>query len=203
MVEFARYYINFIRKFFQDISNFFSTIVKAFADLIFKNTRENYDIFIEASESYSALDWVIGFIVILMNLIFIGFLLMKLFQLLGKYIRFVKTEIEKAELIQEVAVLSKRTKEIIEEKNRILALQVANLGKTPQEIEDEIQEQGVKDLLDEPEKEEDEGIDSRFVKLTKVDMKYNYQKEKLFMTEDDYLSLEEMTTRFITFPLHN
>ena len=199
MVEFARYYINFIRKFFQDIGNFFSTIVKAFADLIFKNTRENYDIFIEASESYSALDWVIGFIVILMNLIFIGFLLMKLFQLLGKYIRFVKTEIEKAELIQEVAVLSKRTKEIIEEKNRILALQVANLGKTPQEIEDEIQEQGVKDLLDEPEKEEDEGIDSRFVKLTKVDMKYNYQKEKLFMTEDDYLSLEEMTTRFINF----
>ena len=197
MVEFARYYINFIRKFFEDIGNFFETIVKAFADLIFKNTKENYNIFIEASQSYTALDWVIGFIVILMNLIFIGFLLMKLFQFLGKYIRFVKTEIEKAELIQEVAVLSKRTKEIIEEKNRILALQVANLGKTQEEIENEIQDQDAKDLIDEL--EEDDNINSRFARLTKIDMKYNYQKEKLFMTEQDFISLEEMTSRFINF----
>ncbi len=196
MVEFARYYINFIRKFFGDIGKFFSTILKAFTDLIFKNTQENYQLFLDASQNYSILDWIIGFLVIIVNLIFIGFLVLKLTQFLGRYIKFVKTEIEKAELIQEVAILSKRTKEIIEEKNRILALQVSNLGKTAEEIEEEIKDQDPAELIDE---KEDEAIQSRFIKLTKVDIKYNNQIQKVFMQEDDLVTLEEMTTRFINF----
>ena len=35
MVEFARYYINFIRKIVVDIGEFFKVILKAFTDLIF------------------------------------------------------------------------------------------------------------------------------------------------------------------------
>lgn len=196
MVEFARYYINFIRKFFVDIGEFFKTILEAFTDLLFKNNQENYQLFLDASQNYSVLDWVIGFVVILLNLIFIGFLLLKLFQFLGTYIKFVKTEIEKAELIQEVAVLSKRTKEIIEEKNRILALQVANLGKTAEEIEQEISNQTADQIIEETIEED---IESRFVKLTKVDLKYNYTVQKVFMQEDDLVTLEELTKRFINF----
>ena len=197
MVEFARYYINFIRKFFEDIGKFFSTLLKAFTDLIFKNTQENYQLFLEASQRYSVLDWIIGFLVIIMNLIFIGFLVMKLSQFLGRYIKFVKTEIEKADLIQEVAILSKRTKEIIEEKNRILALQVGNLGKTADEIEEEIKDKTPEDIVDE--QADEESIPSRFIKLTKVDIKYNNQLQKVFMQEDDLITLEEMTKQFINF----
>lgn len=196
MVEFARYYINFIRKFFVDIGEFFKTILKGFTDLLFKNTQENYALFIEASQKYSILDWVIGFIVILLNAIFIAFLLLKLFQFLAVYIKFVKTEIEKAELIQEVAVLSQRTKQIIEEKNRILALQVANLGKSAEEIEKQISEQSADEIIEE---KIEEDIKSRFIKLTKVDLKYNYTVEKIFMQEDDLVSLEGLTNRFINF----
>ncbi|MCD4827031.1 MAG: hypothetical protein K8Q99_04560 [Acholeplasmataceae bacterium] len=196
MVEFARYYINFIRKLFLDIGGFFKTIFEAFTDLLFKNSKENFQLFLDASQNYSVLDWIIGFIVILLNIVFIGFLLLKLFQFLGTYIKFVKTEIEKAELIQEVAVLSKRTKEIIEEKNRILALQVANLGKSAEEIEEQIEQKTADQIIEET---IDDDIESRFVKLTKVDLKYNYSVQKVFMQEDDLVSLEGLTTRFINF----
>lgn len=196
MVEFARYYINFIRKIVVDIGEFFKVILKAFTDLIFKNSQENLDLFLDASQNYSLLDWIIGFIVILINIVFIIFLALKLFQFLGKYIKFVKTEIEKAELIQEVAILSKRTKEIIEEKNRILALQVGNLGKSKEEIEEEIEDQTSDQIIEDKDLED---INSRFIKLTKVDMKYDYTMKKVFMQADDLVSLEELTSRFINF----
>ena len=65
-----------------------------------------------------------------------------------------------------------------------------------EEIEEEIEDKQVikslkiKDLED---------INSRFIKLTKVDMKYDYTMKKVFMQADDLVSLEELTSRFINF----
>jgi hypothetical protein len=48
MVEFARYYINFIREFFANIGEFFKKIFEAFADLLFNGVVEFFRTFILA-----------------------------------------------------------------------------------------------------------------------------------------------------------
>ncbi len=161
MVEFGRYYINFIRDIFQYMGSFFKGIFEVFSSLFIDGLRELYEKFILSSLQFSLLDWVMFVIVTLVNLIFIVVIIMKLIGLTKKYIKFVRTEIEKDDLVAEIAFLNQKTMELIDEKNKILALKVSNLGINPDQDEPEVDEEVV----------EDQG-EGRFVKLSMVDQEY-------------------------------
>jgi soluble P-type ATPase len=52
----------------------------------------------------------------------------KTISMIRRYVKFSVTEIEKDELLEEISFLNQKTVELIDEKNKILALKVSNLG---------------------------------------------------------------------------
>jgi hypothetical protein len=192
MVEFARYYIDFIRELFANIGEFFRNLFGIFADLFFHNVVEYFEKFILSSSQYTLLDWVMAFVVLIINLAFIIFLILKLYQWASRYFRFIKREIEKDELLEEISFLNEKTVELIDEKNKILALKVSNLGLSPEE-----QRKADKELMDE--QEEGPKGPSRFTKLIEIDKDYESRMTTIRMKEEDMINLRELVTRFINF----
>lgn len=193
MVEFARYYITLIRDFFANIGEFFKRIFEAFAGLLFNGTKDLFANLIAASSKFTLLDWVMAFLVLIINLAFFVFLVLRVYQFLRKYIKFSISEIEKDELLEEISFLNQKTVELIDEKNKILALKVSNLGispgaelKTAQEIKEE-------------EEKRQADIASRFVKLIHVDKEYSNQVTAVHMKPEDMINLKELVTRFVNF----
>ena len=193
MVEFARYYINFIRDFFANIGEFFKKLFGAFADLLFKGVVEFFEKFSDASPNFTLLDWVMAFVVLVINLAFLVFLALKLWQLITKYIKFAKKEFEKEELLEEITFLNTKTIELIDEKNKILALQIQKLGgATPDE-------QGKALSYDDQKKKDEYTGPSRFVKLIQVDREYENTVTAIHMKDEDMINLRELVSRFINF----
>ncbi len=187
MVEFGRYYINFIRDVFQYVGSFFKGIFEVFSSFFMDGIRELYEKFILASLQFSILDWIMFIIVSVVNMIFIVIIVMKLIGVIKKYIKFVKTEIEKDELVAEITFLNQKTMELIDEKNKILALKVSNLGINPEQEEP---------LNEEIIEEESEG---RFVKLSMVDQEYQQKPYVVAMKDEDMINLNQLVIRFIHF----
>lgn len=192
MVEFARYYINLIRQFFANIGEFFRRLFEAFTDFFFKGLVDFFNNFIMASASFNLLDWVIAFLVLLVNLAFIVFLVLRVYQFLRRYIKFMKKEIEKDDLLEEIALLNQKTVELVDEKNKILAMKVSNLGLSPDKAK-AMFEEGADD-----DKKKSTGP-SRFVKLIAVDNEYENTVTTVFMKQEDMITLSDLTKRFINF----
>lgn len=190
MVEFARYYINFIREVLNNVGEFFRRIFQAFADFFFNDIIRYVQNFIAASGAFNLLDWVIAFFVTLINAAFIGFVLLRLGLFVKRYFKFVKREVEKDDLLEEIALLNLKTAELVEEKNKILSLKMSDLGLIPDASKRELFG------LDE---DEEEKKPSRFVKLLAVDEKYKNQITSIQMSPDDMISLRDLTLRFINY----
>jgi hypothetical protein len=190
MVEFARYYIDFIRQLFANIGEFFKKLFEAFAGLLFNGVVQFFETFILRSEQFLLLDWVMAFLVLSVNIAFIVFLTLKLYQWIRRYVKFSVTEIEKDELLEEISFLNQKTVELIDEKNKILALKVSNLGVSSDEQREKAKQQ----------LEEDEYLGpSRFVKLLQVDKEYENQIIHVHMKDEDMINLNDLVKRFINF----
>ncbi len=192
MVEFSRFYINFIKELLNDIGNFFKAIFKAIADFFYNDIKGYVESFIKSIPNFKMVDWLIAILVLLINLVFIIFLTIRFFQLLRRYFRFTKREVEKDELLEEISLLNQKTLELIDEKNKILAMKVSNLGLTPHQYDEdeyEEEEEGVK----KPE------INSRFTKLIEVDQEYENVVTSVTMKPEDMINLEGLVERFINY----
>lgn len=194
MVEFSRYYINFIRELFTNIGKFFKRIFEAIADFFFNDIGTYIKGLVKASEQFSLVDWGVFFLVTIINLTFLTFLLIRLFQLLRRYIRFTSKEVEKDELLEEISLLNLKTSELIEEKNKILAMKVSNLGLQPSRFQEDEKEE----IFDE-EGEPKLPTESRFVKLIEVDEEYRDRINTITMDPEDMISLADMVERFVNF----
>lgn len=186
MVDFARHYMDFLRLFLDNIVTFFRRIFASIGKFFGTDIANYFNDFFNASKGFGFLDWLIAIIVILVNLLFLSFLFIKLFQWLRKYVRFTKKEIEKDALLEEVAILSQKAIELTSEKNEILKLKMESFGLNP-------------DLFEGQTKEEKTLIESRFTKLIEVDKKYNLMPLTTNMLLEDQLTLEELVGRFINF----
>ncbi len=188
MVEFARYYINFIREFFANIGKFFNDLVEAFTALFISGVVGHFQNFIGASLNFSLLDWVMAFVVFLINLTFIVFLTLKTYQLIRRYLKFFKSEMEKDELVEEISFLNQKTIELIDEKNKILAIKVTGTGPGSTLL-------GVK----KPDDEKEPKGPSRFIKLIHVDEEYKNIITAVHMRDEDLITMKDLVTKFINF----
>ncbi|MDY0276558.1 MAG: hypothetical protein RBQ97_00585 [Acholeplasma sp.] len=188
MVDFARYYIEFIKTLFNNLIAFFSSIFKAIGKFFGTDIWSYMSSFFESSKEFNFLDWVVAIIVIVINIAFASFLLIRIYQLLRKYIRFVIKEVEKDYLLEEISLLSQKAVQLTNEKNQILQLKMEAFGMNP----DLFEKKGSKD-------KKKNAIPSRFVKLIAVDDKYDGKNLVTNMTPDDMLTLNELVTRFINF----
>lgn len=193
MVNFSRYFISFLRTFFYNFKMFFSRLWEAISHAFFKDIVSYFEDLINGSNEFNALDWICEIITMIIMVGFFTFFVLRTFQFIRRYIRFTRREIEKDDLLEEVAQLNIKTAELIDEKNKILALKVSNLGfggvNDYSNPEEEVKEEVSKKVVS----------DSRFVKLTAVDDEYKTKITSIMMGPDDMVNLKDLVTRFINF----
>ena len=202
MNEFARYFIEFIKIWWSHFVSFWVSFAKAFKDGF--QVNDYFDNLSNFSGQFNFFSWLMFIIVTLIILTFIVFLLIKLYQILQRFFKFRKIEVEKDELMSEIAELNKQVKLLTKEKSSILSLKVGNLmdGKnvdmlTGNLVNDE-------DFDSFKENKNDEVIDvvddgNRFTKLIEVDEKYKDIPFSIQMSPDELLGLSQIVERFINF----
>lgn len=145
--------------------------------------------FMNSISTWNALDYIAFILVLIINIGFIVLLLILLFQLVRRYVRFVKREVDKDALVEEVSLLNQKVVELIDEKNKILAMRVSQIGAgTPGMVEYEGSSS--------KKKQENE---SRFSKLIQVDQLVMENPKITVMNQTDMLDLEGLVNRFINF----
>lgn len=197
MVEFARYYISFIRTFFSNIWNFIKSLFEAFGKFLYTDIVGYFKQLIDSSVEFTVLDWICLVIVFSINIAFFTFIILRIIQAIRRKIHFKYKKVEKEELLEEIAALNYKIEELIEEKNKVFAMKVSNLGLKPggrEEDEDTTRsgkpKEGSKKTVP---------TDSRFVKLISVDKEYELQSTIVNMSPEDMIGLPELTEKFINF----
>ncbi|MEA4822023.1 MAG: hypothetical protein VB122_07370 [Erysipelotrichales bacterium] len=194
MGEFAKFYIDLLKEFFNDIKEFFVGLYKVIAQ-IFINIWDYIQLFIERSKYFDTLGWVFSIVILSINIAFVIFLLIRLLQFLRRYFIFRKKELDKEELLQEIVNLNQKTLELQEEKNAIMGLKVSSISNFNQG------ESGyIPGSIDEKLMRADERIaNSRFTKLTAVDEVYENKNTRIVMNDTDFVSLSDLVDRFVNF----
>lgn len=199
MAEFSKYFISFLKKFFKNFLDWFKTLFSLFSKIFYSYPKQYINDIITScvnNENFKVLDWIVLVLVSIVLVIFFGLVIVVIFQFLRKYIRFRKREIEKDELVDEIAVLNNRVFDLVEEKNKILALRINQIGGTEAYARQADMERGTSSLKG---KRPALQSDSRFVKLTQVDKDYEIQSEFTVMQSSDMVNLPELIDRFIKY----
>lgn len=199
MAEFSKYFISFLKKFFENFLDWFKTLFSLFSKIFYSYPKQYINDIITScvnNENFKVLDWIVLVLVSIVLVIFFGLVIVVIFQFLRKYIRFRKREIEKDELVDEIAVLNNRVFDLVEEKNKILALRINQIGGTEAYARQADMERGTSSLKG---KRPALQSDSRFVKLTQVDKDYEISSEFTEMQSSDMVNLPELIDRFIKY----
>ena len=224
MNEFAQYYLEFMRQVWEQICNFFVGLYNCFADVLVLNHIDNIKLIGKYANSFNVLSWILFVIVDGITLAFIVLLFVKAFQLLRRWLKFRKKEVEKEDLLFEIAQLKEEVKRTIKDKERILNLQLGEVreqgllvpskGMIMQEDatggyypSDELVSVSPQSFLPSDMKSEKEVTSSsateekgRFSKLALVDQKYAESGiYHITMTEDDLVGLPEIINRFVNY----
>ena len=113
----------------------------------------------------SGAGWALVILAILFVLVLLGLIVFLVIHMIKKYIKFRKTLVEQETMLEEVGELNKKVTDLVNEKQKILAMKVSQLGLKPgeEEVEDENKETEVTDNI-------------RFSKLNQIDTEFkNYQ----------------------------
>ena len=129
MNQFSRFYVEFFTEMWYDILYFFENAV--WKDTIlrfFQNLKSYYDLLLIESQDFTIISWIMVVATFILNISLLVFLFARIFLWIKKFASFRAIEIEKNELIEEIARLNDRVIELADEKNQILALKVSQLG---------------------------------------------------------------------------
>ncbi len=222
MKEFSAFYVDLFEAIGNDIVFFFKTIWNDIIVRFFQNIIDYWNLMIEDSVLYefNLLSWIMVVVAGLLNITLVIFLVLRLYLWIKKYFSFRKVEIEKNELIEEIADLNEKVIDLIDEKNQILAMKVSQLGINPKtgEAGEGYTTSGslqpaygtagmsgpftgpvsIKSGSDSPQPTAPVGP-SRFVKLIAVDKEYAGKDTHIYMEDNDYVALPELVTRFVNF----
>ena len=168
-------------RFFSDLGRFFNKVFAApWADV-----PGNFDaygsIFSEHNRNFTGLDWFFYVLFFIFFIALIGAILFGLFILIRKYVRFVKKELDKDDMRQQVERLNYELYQATQEKDKILNLKSAYMGvKAPEDMAEADSSSAASD--------------SRFPKLVSVDELYKDKNTAIMFKEG--LSLEELCNKF-------
>jgi hypothetical protein len=131
MNAFSRYYVEVFTALWENIQYFFSDVLWKGIIVRFKDNILNYISILSEESSigdFTVLSWIMVFVTGFLNLSFIVFVIAKIVLVFRRYLSFRRIEIEKNELIEEIANLNDKVVSLVEEKNQIMAMKVSQLG---------------------------------------------------------------------------
>jgi hypothetical protein len=231
MNEFSRYYYGLLRDYlWPDILEFFEKgIWEGIFVRIFNNFKSYFQLLEAEMGDFTPVSWVMFVVSVILNFSLVLFIIAKLVIWFRKYASFRKIEIEKNELIEEIAMLNEKVLSLIDEKNQIMAMKVSQLGinaatgepgeqiitgslgraKRLQPAYEVVGAGGIAAVNipgsrlpqggAEDHLQQAQSGPSRFVKLIQVDKEYAGKDTHIYMEESDYLSLPEIVDRFVNF----
>lgn len=187
MDTFFRFLYEFLLQFFSSFIVMLKGIGNGFIQMF--NIPEYIKIINFYKDDFNTPEWILVACAILVIVLILGGIIFVIYFLVRKYIRFRKTLVDQESLLDEVASLNNQVADLVEEKERILAMKVSHLGLKP----------GEDDLEDNTEEVKDNNIDtttSRFPKLTSVDLQFSNYKIKSY---NNSFTLEELVEMFRNF----
>ena len=186
METFLRFLYEFLGQFFKGFILVFNAIIEGVKSLFdFSSYLEILNFY---KEDFSGPEWLFVALVIIILVLIVAGIFLLIFFFVRKYIRFRKTLVEQEDLLEEVAKLNEEVSSLVKEKEDILAMKVSHLGLRPDE--EDVEEVSKLD------NEEIDAMDTRFPKLTNIDINYsNYQIKNYNNT----FTLEELVELFRNF----
>ena len=169
METFTRFLYEFLSQFFSGIITIFSGLGKGITQLF--NISEYTNIVNNYKGDFSLPEWVMVGIAIFTIVLVYGMVILLIYFLIRKYVRFRKKVVEQESLLDEIGELNKRVGKLMKEKDEILAMKVSHLGLKPTESD-------IEDSSSQEKKEEDTNTGIRFAKLNEIDIEYANYKVK-------------------------
>ena len=191
MNGFSQFYIQFLKDLASNIGQWFQMHWAIIVKIFYGDWADNgyANLFMNSIGDWNALDYIAFILVLIINVGFVALLVILLFQLIRRYVRFVKREVDKDGLVEEVSLLNQKIVELIDEKNKILAMRVSQIGAGAP---------GVVDYEGQSTKKKGEN-ESRFSKLIQVDREAEENPRITVMNQSDMLDLPGLCDRFINY----
>ena len=195
MDTYIRFLYEFLSVFFSGLGMIFGGIINGFVQMF---NPKNYIYTIEFyNNDFSMPEWLGVGLAILILVILLGLILLVIYFLVRKYIRFRKTLVEQESMLEEIGELNKTVKDLVEEKEKILAMKVSQLGLKPGEEAEITNEEEVKEgdaSAEDPDLVNLENV--RFSKLHAIDVKY---KGYVVQKYNNDFTLEQLVETFRNF----
>ncbi len=190
MRDFSNYYFELIRQFFENCWEFIKSVFSAIGKFFGEDVVNYFKLLADCVGDFNPFEWICLIVVSVINVSFFVFLVLRLSQIIRRYIIFRKKEVDKQDLLEEISGLNQKVAELVDEKNKILALRVAGMaGVNPQ----------LPDVNTKDKKKKQATGESRFVKLIDVDIAYDERLTTIAMRPEDLIGLPQIVSRFIDF----
>ena len=191
MNTFFRFFYEFISVFFDGIRKILDGIINGIAKVF--NYFEYKKILDSYKDSFGFLEWIFVVLTVLLLVVIILGVLFLLFIKLRKYLRLRGQRLNQEELLDEIGNLNKKVRQLMKEKEELMAMKVSQLGLKPD---------GEGETNEPSENPEEQGEDTenagnvRFPKLVRIDERMKGFKAKNY---NGNFTLEELIDNFRCF----
>lgn len=189
MNSFSKYFLELFTKIWEDIKQWFIGLWNTLFRDVYYNFKDYGQIIKKHYPQFDAISWIMFILSSLIIIAFIYFLMLRMAYYIRKYLKFQRTEMEKDDLKEQIAVLNAKVLAAINEKNKILSMKVSQLQNLGIENSDITPARIV----------EEETEKARFVKLRAVDLQYNGQILQIYMRKEDQIPLDQIVDRFLNY----
>ena len=191
MNTFFRFFYEFISVFFDGIRKILDGIIngitKIFNYLEYKKILDSY------SSSFGFLEWIFVVLTVLLLVVIILGVLFLLFIKLRKYLRLRGQRLNQEELLDEIGNLNKKVRQLMKEKEELMAMKVSQLGLKP---DGEEETGGTGENPEEQTEDAENAGNVRFPKLVRIDERMRGVKPKNY---NGNFTLEELIDNFRCF----
>jgi len=122
MEQFAQWFINLFKNMMENIWLFIKTICLAIYKFIVIDLVTYATDFVAYSKSFTGLDWFVAIIALILLGVLIAMIIVLLFQVIRRYFKFSKKELDKETLMYQVNQLNLDISQLVEEKNAVVAM---------------------------------------------------------------------------------
>ena len=188
MNTFIRFLFEFMSVFFDGFFGIFKGIFLGFIQMF--NFRDYGYVISLYRKDFNIGEWILVVIAVIVLIIVLALIVLSIWFILRKYIRFRKTLVEQESMLDEIGNLQKEVAKLSNEKDKILAMKVSQLGLNPDEANITSEE----DVTGEEKPEDLANI--RFSKLHEIDIEYKDYKVQNY---NNTFTLEELVEIFRNF----
>ena len=191
MDTFIRFLYEFMSVFFEGFLGMFKGVFLGFIQMF--NIREYGYVISMYRKDFHMGEWILVVIAIIVLAVVLALIILVIWFIIRKYIKFRKTLVEQESMLEEIGNLQKEVVKLSNEKDKLLAMKVSQLGLKPDEAEVLSEEEA-----SEEDKKEDvvDLSNIRFSKLHEIDVEFaNYKPVNYGNT----FTLEELVEHFRNF----